>query len=390
MGGVLSSIFSSLLGLLDRLYFIARFAPRRPRYFKDGWGEVETAQKYADVAVKYLAVGLPGALPLEPVSKTLKWGDEYPTKLGADVVIARRGSFKSPLHHVLPEPARICYFVVVCPASMKTFPWTGNSSPSHPLQLPAGVSIVLPAIGEHGSGARVAMAELLASESNVASIIITAPFYGQRKPQNQPLHYVRTVGDFWNIGTAIMEEAALLACWAADQFPLARMCTTGFSWGGAMASCTALIASQWLPQDSPAITVAPYAGSATPSVILEGILEDDIDWAALGGKKKARPTLAQIFDTAHLRSLSQAILSNSESAARLGGVHAVSFRHDSFVNKSFSEDLFECLSSCCYPGANKDLSWKSGGHITAFFTRYRYHVQAIRAALHLRIPESRD
>ena len=150
-----------------------------------------------------------------------------------------------------------------------------------------------------------------------------------------------------------------------------------------MSSCSALIASQWLPCDSPAITVAPYAGSATPTVILEGILEDDIDWEALGGRKEARPKLARIFESAHLKSLSHAILSNSESTARLGGVHAVSFLHDYFVSKSFSEDLFECLSSCCFPGVTKEQSWRPGGHIAAFLARHQYQHQAIRAALHL-------
>ena len=240
---------------------------------------------------------------------------------------------------------------------------------------------MLPATAEQGSGPRVTAAEVLAKESNMASIIITAPFYGARRPPGQPMHYVCTVGDFWNAGTAIMEEAALLACWSAEQFPRAPICTTGFSWGGAMASCTGLLASQWLRPGGPRISVVPYAGSATPSVILDGLLNDDIDWTALGGRIAAESELARVFDCAHLRTLTEAILLNPEATARLAGVHVVSFRHDGFIRKSFSEDLFAHLSSCCVPGGLKQFSWKSGGHVAAFFTRGRHHIPAIARAL---------
>ena len=41
----------------------------------------------------------------------------------------------------------------------------------------------------------------------MCSLVPTAPFYGGRKPKNQEMHYVRSVGMYLEQSTAIVEEA---------------------------------------------------------------------------------------------------------------------------------------------------------------------------------------
>ena len=374
MGAILSAAYS----LVDQLYYLLRiFAPGRPRYFKDGWGDMDTARKLAADAVDFMASGEPGKVPWAPVVETLAWGSDYPMK--SPFAKGQRGSFRSPLHDALPEPSKHCHFVFVYPSTMK-FPLDKSSNSNL-----RGIVIFLPAVGEQGSGDRVEMAELLAKDS-VASIIITSPFYGIRRPPNQPMHYVRNVGDFWVQGTALMQEAALLTCWAAETFPGARLCTSGFSWGGAMSSGTALMTSQWVPQSGSTVSVAPYAGSATPAVIIDGLLEDDIDWTAIGGHSDAKPKLMRVFDKAHLCTLTEAILSNGKSTARLGDVCSVSFQHDGFIKREYSVDLFERLVGCSHTGTPCKLRWSPGGHIAAYFMKGRLQLSSIRTALRIALP----
>ncbi len=78
------------------------------------------------------------------------------------------------------------------------------------MSMPSTLVFLFPATGEQTYFLNLPLAVSLAREKNYVVALLTAPFYGRRKPASQRLHYLRTVADFMkqNFGTQV--EAGFL------------------------------------------------------------------------------------------------------------------------------------------------------------------------------------
>ena len=359
--------------------------------------------------------------------------------------------------------------------------------------------LFLPATGEEGADNRLPLAERFALEYGWSSVLITAPFHGARRARGcgQTSHHAVTVEHFLDQTTAIIMEAAMMGCWAArarggcggarrseqnssngtpeagrlrssvgavnendgenendktshltpstQKTPKQVLCFTGYSWGGAMCSLAALTSLFLVDADEVAVTTAPYAGSATPLVVADGLLVDDIDWPALCGndsaqeaqrealervrailrKRNTRNVVADFRSAAGTRGNAQR--GNAErglrravegenrlgSAATPGGpgvegedpedpidlqdvdvklpslaaVECVSFADDHFVKPEFGEELFDILKEWVGEDSGSagtpraKLTWRNGGHVSAHFGRNSVQRDAVVRAV---------
>mmetsp|Transcript_37720 Transcript_37720/g.70342 ORF Transcript_37720/g.70342 Transcript_37720/m.70342 type:complete len:371 (+) Transcript_37720:61-1173(+) len=353
------------LGALDNAYTLTHLRTQRPRFFADGWGDVPAAQAAQEA--------LFDRKPEAPLA--IEW--DAPK---ANVCCGR---FRSPFAERLPEEVQEASFVFVSPLGPDGMPvsqpWSSGSSAMG--AQPSAIVLLLPATGEENLDGRVAIAQKLARENSMCSLVVAAPFYGHRKPKGQQMHFVRTVEKYLDQSNAIVEESAALISWCTGFWPTVPVCISGYSWGGAMTCVTALVASQWEP--SAQILAVPYAGSATPAVLVDGLLQDDIQWPAL--VKNEDETFQVTHDTLMnvlLQTNLSSVVGPLEAAgkANLSGLHAVSFENDGFVKPEYGEDLFALTSKCCKPGAKRVLSWQAGGHVYAFLARQRVQTAAIQSA----------
>ena len=250
----------------------------------------------------------------------------------------------------MPEASKMARFYFVSPAN-SVQPWKSLSSSASPSSSdggdsPKGIVLLLPSTGEQGSEGRLQLAERLAEENGFCSLVLTAPLYGARKPAEQQMHYARTVALYLLQSSTIIEEAALLLCWCADRWPGVPLCVSGFSWGGAMTCVSAILASQWARGAE--VLAVPYAGSATPAVI---VARDDVDWPSPQRWhepfERRVPPLKLLLQT-HLSEIVKPICDgNAKGRPQLAGLRAVSFENDYFVVRAYGEELFDIASSCC-------------------------------------------
>ena len=190
---------------------------------------------------------------------TLEWG----TKCAEKGVSVTYGKFLSPLSKSLPPESRLCNICLV--------------SPENDVSTSRRVSVVmLPATGEQCYTNRFSMARVLAIQHGWSSVIISAPFYGERRPFLQEEDFTDTVAEYLLMNISIIQEAALvvrhLVSTGTD-----LVCITGFSWGGATAACTSCQAAQW-GTDYRRLVCVPYAGGSNPSGMVDGLLECTIEW----------------------------------------------------------------------------------------------------------------
>ncbi|CAE7524228.1 Abhd18 [Symbiodinium natans] len=358
--------FSWALGALDNAYTLTHLRPQRPRFFADGWGDLEAAE----AAQSELFQRTPGAPP------SLRWAEARGNVCGA--------TFRSPQAGRLPEEAQDAHFLFVSPqeeGKAKIRPWEATRDPSD-VERPSAIVVLLPATGEETADARAALAQELAKTS-MCSLILTAPLYGDRKPKNQQMHYIRSVGMYLEQSTAIVEEAALAVRWCVHAWPGVPICVSGYSWGGAMTCLTAILASRWEP--SAQVLAVPYAGSATPAVLVDGLLQDDIQWSSLADGEpfqETRDRLLQVLLKTHLSKIIESVEGQEDAGTqgKIAGLHAVSFENDAFVKPEYGEELFALTSRCCKPSARRELAWQPGGHVYAFLARRRVQVPAIQQA----------
>jgi len=210
--------------------------------------------------------------------------------------------------------------------------------------------------------------------------------------------------------------------WSTRMWPRCHAIITGFSFGAAMTSTSACLASALLEgkeEQAPvrvSLGVVPCVGSGTPAVVADGVLQGDIDWTLLrsefpalqqdqellelvttlndGDEAEANAlrdaktadefvlNLLRIVDTRKLvKALHKRWAGNDKVAVRFGSVVAVGAEHDSFVKVAYSEQLFHALQSVALP-QRVSFSIVGGGHVAAFIRRERIFVPAVLRAIH--------
>lgn len=389
-----------LVGMVDTTYVVARnlASPRnRPIFFSDGWGDLNVIRDlfsetcgdlhYSDGRVRR---------HLEEAT-TLRWEeqDEPSDDKLSDVLRVRRASFRSPLHKLMPSECGTCTLRFCWPASLESFdpPWSASGSAS----TPNGIVFLLPATGEEDASERLWIAKSLAERSGLCSVIVDAPYYGERRPASQEKHYIRTVADYLIQSAAVTFEASYIMRACAHQWPGAPLCLSGFSWGGSMSGVVGIVGSQCLKPtcSTPSvdgggerpmnpITAVTYAGSPTAAVLADGVLAADIDWDALRTDDEHRDEtnqkLLQELKSMHLSSFTEAVVASGGAHKALQATHAVCFRDDGFVRTEYADELYRLLKSCCRPEACVQ-QWRGGGHAAAYLTKSVALPAAIETAL---------
>ena len=256
---LLTKIQSWLIGMIDYSYLLITLykGSKRPKYYRLGWGNLKEYRRVLKECMKSFEEA---DVPFDLHSKL-----EWEKKIEIDGVQVTNGKFLSPLAKFLPKESSLCNVSLISPLPLEQ---SGS---------PTVYVVMLPATGEQCYTKRFEMASLLARERGYSSIIVCAPYYGLRRPLQQQEDYHDTVVDYLLMNISIMQEAALVVRHFSDKDPHALCAITGFSWGGAMAATTSCIAAQW-GVDYRKLACVPYAGAASPSGMVDGILDCTIAW----------------------------------------------------------------------------------------------------------------
>lgn len=437
-------LYGSIYGYADVIYYaISTKERQKSLLFNKGWGDLKTAIDVASTLTDRISSGdrftkdtIEGSLELtwvsceeeeidmEEESKALgrlpdeavrsapsqccrrnhSTANSRPAEADArrHGVTTKEGTFTSPLAHVLPEEAKTAKFLFVRPSKHATG-WS---------DVPSAVIVQLPSTGDKGYGTRLALAEEMAVKRGWASIILMAPYYAARKPATQYGARVETVADYFFQSLAIMCESALLLEWAHQRYHHAKIAVTGYSWGGAMTGCGGLLATTLLPHDvtTAKLAVIPCVGSCTPAVLVDGVMQNDVDWRALAADAvvhshpEARSAagldlegqrmhlLNFMVSKQHTSVFADAIRHADANGKRdgkdvcghhrpiLGSVCTVGMLNDHFVRLEWSRELHHMLASCTAEGRAHNVE-APGGHVTAFMQRHSLFISAIERAI---------
>ena len=405
-------IVSPLLGLLDYMYYPMRWSMgrNRPKYFSEGWGDKDKldAAHRAILEVFFQQRDEDGS---PSHVNDLTWSDNTLAKL--DVVC---GTFTSPLAEYLPVGSKQCR--VHRFTSPRESPSLCDPAASVQEEVrEERVLIFFPATGEEEASSRIHLSKCVKNtmKDNVSfrfsSYILTAPFYGDRRPEGQRQYFINNVSDYVVQSYALGTEAVALACHISAEFEKKKksrgeqtgklddarlvFCFTGYSWGGSIAAASAIVAAHALRgKPDIAVTTAPYVGSATGAVIPSGIASSDVDWAAVGrsaehhasgdtitlGRAAARKKLWDYLDDISIKSF----VENHVTGAPVAAAVSSSTYSDHFVLPSYGKRLHdEVAHFTTLPATNARFRWLAGGHVWAYLRQESLLVPLINEAFRL-------
>ncbi len=292
------------------------------RFFQDGWGDEDLIDRY---------LGIADSVPAD-VDLDLAWerlaGDE-------DVEVFA-GEFDSHLDD-LPDGTRRAQALALLPA--------GECR---------GVALWMGAWNEHDFRGRRPLAQRLA-HAGYGSVMLETPFFGKRRPLDDPLHGIATVADFFRMGRGAVEEArSLLAALHKEGLaPFGRtgtvpLAVAGVSMGGNLGAFVS--ATVGFP-----IATCVVAGSHSPGpTFLDGLLRGGIDWEALGGENGAAGRLRAALDG--LSVLNFPPPNHAPAAVLVAG------RGDGYIPTDAVRALHEHWEG-------SELRWVSEGHATLLWLR---------------------
>ena len=382
----LGGAVGAALGVLDVAYMAAcRLAGdygvrEQPKFFSRGWGELAPARALlgrltARVRERGRAGGGGGGAlgggPLTPHSTLLAWPLTIKWRPWAGPAVpgmrAAEGFFPSPLAAELPVASHTAQCLFLWPAGAETEA-EAEAVGGRPAAGALGAVVVhMAASGEEDYAERARLAGHLCAATGAASLILAIPHYGPRRPPGQTGHYIETVGQYMLNAAACMSEGASLLSWAGANYPRAKLAITGFSFGGAMAAGAALL------HGGRNVAVAPYVGSVSPELVLTGLMQQNVDWAALCAEGltegEARAKLMAVFrEFNHLRILEEACPEEGQARGLIAASHVVLSSHDHFVRLEHQRDLVKFLAAATAEG-QASWEWTSGGHVSSHFMR---------------------
>mmetsp|Transcript_19496 Transcript_19496/g.46216 ORF Transcript_19496/g.46216 Transcript_19496/m.46216 type:complete len:290 (+) Transcript_19496:259-1128(+) len=241
--------------------------------------------------------------------------------------------------------------------------------------------LMLPATGEMGASVRLNMAKTLAIEHGYSSVILTAPYYGERKPKNQTLFFLSSVRDILIQAQGIIEESAAVAVFLLKQSPNNTVLFTGFSFGAAMSSIACSFALK-AGMDGSRLGAALYVGCASPCVLSDGVLEDGIAWEALRGRRGGEePTASNeshkttrkvLFEELYKTQLENIKPPEGNDAAIVQGN---SMEHDHFIKVKYAREFEQQVQATSQQ--DYQVEWLPGGHVFAALARPLLHKKLI-------------
>ena len=367
-----------ILGLLDYGFLLFKLlGPFQPKFYRKGYGDIHRILELQIQTLKRSSDGSDGFQLI--TDDQLIWGGVKPT--WGNVTI-QEGRFRSPFAQELPPEAAFAQFYLVKPKKDPTIV-EGKAESDKDVYI-----IMLPATGEKDILLRLLIAKQLANRYGWSSLLVTAPYYGDRKPKDQSLFFVNTVEDTFTQAWSIIQETTALTKYLLAKSPNSLVCLTGFSFGAAMAANSANVALQ-SGVDGQRLACAPYVGSSSPCVLADGLLESAIDWNALRKSNEESQTItrqrlvAKFYET-QMTSLTPETLQNP-----IRVVQGYNMTHDAFIQNKYAIEFEQHIQICLNPSFQ--MKWLPGGHVFAALTRPFLHKKLIEeVVLELIDSHSRD
>ena len=357
------------VGLLDYGFlFLRLLGSQSPKFFRLGYGDVTIYEKRFQ---QTLAALDNGSYSFQLTDKIIDWGSET---LERHVTI-QEAHFRSPLAEHLPQESAYCQFYMVKPIGFDK-----RRNDDQKQESPTYI-IMLPATGEMDIRIRMIIARQLARTYGLCSVIVTAPYYGSRKPEDQSLFLINSVKDILLQSQAVIEEAVAICQYlrnvdrrSESLAPTPKICFTGFSYGAAMAACASSFALK-AGVDGNSLSCAAYVGSSSPNVLADGILESGVQWDALRqdaneNQEDTRKRLFDLFDLTQLNTVKP-----PKIVAPLRAVKAYAMTNDLFIRPRYSQTLERQVQECLNP--NFKMQWLPGGHVSAALMRPLMHKKLI-------------
>jgi hypothetical protein len=363
-------------------------------FFSKGYGEMEVIYQRRDSYLKEIREG--------SVEFRLRESDiEWKEQVEEAYVTVDEGYFQSPLHDLLPVECKQCRFHLVKPVKKKDArkvlePLTRTNS-----EGPLVYVMMLASTAETGKKPRLAMARELAREHGYASIILTAPYYGYRKPAGQTTFYLDMVSDLWKQFGGTLQEAAALGEHFLHANERSVLCWTGFSAGGSLSICAAWACLEGYRLDGSRLGVAAYCAPASASIYAGGAIQCLLDWKALCAE--ASPTQGR---EDHLSTVKQALFENLNQLSiaamagindedrptkrspetRLCAIRCICGIQDQFSPMIYAQVLEEELPQLVNHAEQCSIEWHSCGHVYAALVRPRLQkrliVDAVKVLVH--------
>lgn len=377
---------SFLWGTIDAVYSWYSNATQSEdlRFFRKGWGDMEKHQSLVDeIETSWSRDGLKTFFAQNPIN--LEWSPHHydanrvvvssdssgsgsgsgsgtvgvgapETQFDSNEVWADEAIWKSSLADSLPEGSREARVLFVRAApTCDRFPKTRC------------IMLHMPCTGDEDYETRLQKLVLPLLEHGIASILVVPPLYGARRAAGQKAYYADNVAAYLIQSLAVTVESSQLMRSLACGFSVRNgetykcpLAVTGFSWGGAIAACTAVMSQ--LP-----VACAPCIGMASPKALSTGIIQWQIDWSALMKEDKcslvqATCKIERLFESFSLAKL----LQSAPKKATLVSLVQVAATSDYYVSVEDGQQLHNTLANAVQPGGHSELEWVSGGHASAF------------------------
>ena len=243
---------------------------------------------------------------------------------------------------------------------------------------PRGVAIHYPATADQTYVMRRRLIAEPLLRRGIASILVTPPFYGSRKPAAQAYHYTRSLLDFCLMTNGMIVEGWALVPWARAQpeFAGANVGLTGVSMGGAIAAVAATLTAGPL---AIAPCLATFSGAGVYS---EGVLSSQVAWRTFTRElgctlAEAREHVKQVLNNNDIQSVIAAMSPLPNMGPR--SCCMLNARDDKYVTAAEAQYLFTSLAPTCAPG-DATLSYLPGGHATSVLLGAPHFVRTIVAS----------
>lgn len=371
-------------GFLD--FLVAKFVahgmgPHRTRFFSEGWGDLEAVHSRRD---EYYEQVRAGNVSFRLEHGDIEWkrnSDGNGKKVDKNIQIDE-GSFQTTLHDMMPIECKKCHFHLVQPTARHQ-----KSTNKQQQQQPMVYVIMLASTGEVGRKPRLSMARKLAMKHGYASVIVSTPYYGRRKPPGQHSFYLNTVSDMWKqYGGVIQESAALAEYFLSNNNkvdPPCKVCFTGFSAGACLSIAAAWTCMLGYRLDGSRIGVAAHASPASAGVFASGCVQHLVDWTALKGEpfEDAETTRARFYEELNLLSVQHAVaLRDPTNNHRhlLRSIRCTCAVRDLISPRVYAQVLEQELAPLFHDCL---FQWLPGGHVHAYMIRPSFQNHMIHEAV---------
>jgi len=255
------------------------------------------------------------------------------------------GRFRSPSADLLPAESKLALVEL--------------RSPAKPTST---LVVLLAATGEEGFWLRRRFSNPLLARG-FATLSLENAFYGVRRPRGQRVSLLRTVRDQFAMNVATVQEARAIARWARDA-GYDRVCLTGFSQGGLMASFAAALTPF-------AVAACPRgAGDAAAPIFTNAALSRRIHWARLSAELGSESRARRYFEDC----LKPVRISRFPAPELAKAAILIGLRGDGFIPAAEVDALHRH-----WQGA--ELRWLTTSHVIAAAFHSAAHQRAISDSL---------